>query len=151
MNPIRIFAAGMLLVPAIAAAHVSVSPKESPAKAWEKYDVRVPNEKEVDTIAVEVRFPASVRAMSFEQKPGWMTEPVRDASGKTVGVRFTGKLPPHQFAEFGMIAVNPAVPGELKWTATQTYADRTTIEWSGDKGSKTPAAWVTIKAASSGN
>jgi uncharacterized protein YcnI len=151
MNPIRILAAGLLLVPAVAAAHVTVWPKESTVKAWEKYEIRVPNEKQVDTIAVEVRFPAGVRAMSFEQKPGWMTEPVRDTSGKTVGVRWTGKLPPQQFAEFGIIAVNPATPGELKWTATQTYADRTSVDWSGDKSSKTPAPRVTIKAAAAGN
>lgn len=151
MNIIRTMAAAVLLVPAVAEAHVTVWPKESAAKAWEKYEVRVPNEKQVDTVAVEVRFPAGVRAMSFEQKPGWMTEPVRDPSGKTIGVRWTGKLPPQQFAEFGIIAVNPAVAGELKWTAIQTYADRTSVEWSGDKGSKTPAPRVTIRAAASSN
>jgi len=149
MNIIRTLAAGFLLVSAGAFAHVTVWPKKSPAKAWEKYEVRVPNEKQVDTVAVEVRFPAGVRAISFEQKPGWMTEPVRDAGGKTIGVRWTGKLPPQQFAEFGIIAVNPAAPGELRWTATQTYADRSAVEWSGDKGSKTPAPLVTIKAAAS--
>jgi uncharacterized protein YcnI len=145
MNLIRTLAAALLILPAAAGAHVTVWPKESTVKAWEKYEVRVPNEKQVDTVAVEVRFPAGVKAMSFEQKPGWMTEPVRDGSGKTIGVRWTGKLPPQQFAEFGIIAVNPDTPGQLKWTATQTYVDRTTVEWSGDKGSKTPAAWVTVK------
>ena len=49
-----------------------------------------------------------------------------------------------QFAEFGVLAVNPASPGELSWTAVQTYADRTSVEWSGPKGSKTPGPVVTI-------
>ncbi len=148
MRLIHVLTAGALIpVAATAVAHVTVWPKESTIKAHQKYEVRVPNEKQVDTVAVEVRFPPGLEARSFEQKPGWMTEPVRDASGKTVGVRWTGRLPPQQFAEFGILAVNPASAGELSWTAVQTYADRTSVEWSGPKGSKTPAPKVTIKAA----
>ena len=148
MRLIHAITAGpLLLFPALADAHVTVWPKESAPKVHEKYEVRVPNEKQVDTVAVEVRFPAGLQARSLEQKPGWMTEPVRDASCKTVGVRWTGKLPPQQFAEFGILAVNPASAGELSWTAVQTYADRTSVEWSGPKGSKTPGPKVTIKAA----
>lgn len=139
-----IAASALISLPAIAAAHVTVWPKVSPAKAHEKYEVRVPNEKQVDTVAVEVRFPAGLQVRSFEQKPGWMTEPMRDSSGKTIGARWTGRIPPGQFAEFGVLAVNPASPGELSWTAVQTYADRTSVEWSGPKGSKTPGPVVTI-------
>ena len=36
MDIIRTFAAALLLVPAAAAAHVTVWPKESTVKAWEK-------------------------------------------------------------------------------------------------------------------
>ena len=139
-----IAASALISLPAIAAAHVTVWPKQSAAKAHEKYVVRVPNEKLVDTIAVEVRFPAGLQVRSFEQKPGWMTEPMRDASGKTIGARWTGRLPAGQFVEFGVLAVNPASPGDLRWTAVQTYADRTSVEWSGPKGSKTPGPLVTI-------
>jgi uncharacterized protein YcnI len=127
-----------------AAANVSVWPQQSAPGAREKYEIRVPNEKQADTTAIELRFPAGVRVTSFEQKPGWMTEAVRDGSGRIVGVRWTGKLPPSQFAEFGLLAVNPASGNALVWPAVQTYADGTRIEWSGKPGSKTPAARVTL-------
>jgi uncharacterized protein YcnI len=147
MNKLIGCATGLLMaaISTEAPAHVTVWPNESAAEAHEKYEVRVPNEKQVDTVAIEVRFPAKLRVTSFEQKAGWMTQTVRDASGKTVGVRWTGKLPPQQFAEFGLLAVNPAAPGDVGWTAVQSFADGTKVEWSGAPGSKTPAPHVTIK------
>jgi hypothetical protein len=141
-----IIAAAIATLPAIASAHVTVWPKQSSAGAHEKYVVRVPNEKQGDTVAIEVRFPAALRVTAFEQKPGWMTEAIRDDAGKTIGVRWTGKLPPQQFAEFGLLAVNPATLADLYWTAIQTFGDGTKIEWSGPGGSKTPAPHVTITA-----
>jgi uncharacterized protein YcnI len=129
-----------------AAAHVTVWPKVSQAGAHEKYEVRVPNEKQVDTLSVEVRFPNGVRVRSFEHKPGWTAEPLRDSSGAIVGVRWTGRLPPNHFTEFGLLAANPSSGADLVWPATQTFADGTRVEWTGAKGSKTPAPHVTIEA-----
>jgi uncharacterized protein YcnI len=136
--------ASFAAIAAPAAANVSVSPQQSVQGAREKYEIRVPNEKQSDTTSIEMRFPAGVRVTSFEQKPGWMTEAVRDGSGGIVGVRWTGKLPPSQFAEFGLLAVNPASGNALVWPAVQTYGDGTRIIWSGKPGSKTPAARVTL-------
>jgi uncharacterized protein YcnI len=133
-----------LAAAAPAPARVTVWPQQSAQGAREKYEIRVPNEKGADTTAIEVRFPAGVRVTSFEQKPGWMTEAVRDGSGGIVGVRWTGKLPPSQFAEFGLLAVNPAGGSALVWPAVQTYADGTQIDWSGAESSKTPAPRVLL-------
>jgi hypothetical protein len=148
MKPMRVaLSAGAALICAStpAPAHVTVWPKQSEAGIHEKYDVRVPNEKQADTVIVEVRFPAGLRVSSFEQKPGWQTEPVRDGSGTVVGVRWSGRLPPHEFTEFGLLAVNPPSAADLSWTATQVYSDGTKIEWSGPPGSKTPAPHVLIR------
>lgn len=142
-------AAALLLLPMAAFAHVTVWPKESTAGAHEKYEVRVPNEKQADTVAIEVRFPAGLRVTSFEQKPGWITEPLRDSSGRAIGVRWTGTLAPQQFTEFGLLAVNPPSAGDLSWSATQSFSDGTKVEWSGAAGSKTPAPGVTIRAGGS--
>ena len=142
MRPALIVAALVLAVPA--SAHVTVWPKESAAGAREKYEVRVPNEKQVDTIALELRFPAGLKVTSIEQKPEWRTELVRDAAGAIVGVRWSGKLAPMQFTDFGLLATNPAGGSNLIWTATQLFADGSKIEWSGPAGSKTPAARVSI-------
>jgi len=143
---IRVAAAlGIATLSVAATAHVTVSPKESAVGAHVKYVVRVPNEKQVDTVAIEIRFPSALRVRSFEQRPDWMTEPIRDASGTLIGVRWRGSLPPQQFAEFGLLAVNPAAAGDLAWSAIQSFADGTKVEWSGAAGSKTPAPRVTIK------
>ena len=143
---IRVAAALRISTLSVAAtAHVTVSPKESAVGAHVKYVVRVPNEKQVDTVTIEIRFPSALRVRSFEQRPGWMTEPVRDASGTLIGVRWRGSLPPQQFAEFGLPAVNPAAAEDLAWSAIQSFADGTKVEWSGAAGSKAPAPRVTIK------
>ena len=128
-----------------AAAHVTVWPKESLQGAREKYEIRVPNEKQLDTVAVEVRFPAGLKVVSFEQKPGWNTEVRRDSSGAAIGARWTGRLPPQQFTEFGLIAANPGSGTEISFVAIQVYADGSSLEWSGAAGSKTPAPRVTLK------
>jgi len=131
-------------------AHVTVWPKQSIASAREKYAIRVPTEKQVDTIRIEVRFPAGLKVNAFEQMPGWTTELMRDEAGATVGARWTGKLPPMQYAEFGLLAVNPPADGEIVWTATQYYADGTQVSWSGLPGSKSPAPRVVISKAPAG-
>jgi len=138
------FFVAALAAAAPAAGHVTVWPKESVQGAREKYEIRVPNEKQLDTVAVEVRFPSGLKVVSFEQKPGWNTEPLRDASGTIVGTRWTGRLPAMQFTEFGMLAANPSA-GELIWSATQIFSDGSKIEWAGPPGSKTPAARVRLK------
>ena len=126
-----------------APAHVTVSPSQSAPGAREKYELRVPNERKSATITVEVHFPAGLRVTAVEQKPGWQAEAMRDRAGNLVGVRWIGSLPPEQFTEFGVLAVNPG-GGELAFTAIQAFADGTKIDWSGAAGSKTPAARVRL-------
>lgn len=136
-----------LLAAAPAAAHVTVAPKQSVAGAHERYAILVPNEKMADTVAVEVTFPKALRVKAFQQLSGWMTEPVRDKSGALVGARWTGRLAPQQFVEFGVLAINPASGSDLAWTAIQLFSDGSSVEWSGAPGSKTPAAHVTLRPA----
>ncbi len=146
VNPKRILAAAAVAILSSAGlAHVTVSPKVSSPGAWEKYAIRVPNERKVATTSLEVRFPVGVRVVSFEDEPGWNIEPTRDAAGAIIGARWTGQLAPERFAEFGVIAVNPKQAAELTFTAVQTYADGSLANWSGAPGSKDPAPRVTIK------
>lgn len=134
----------LLSVPTAASAHITVAPKQSVAGAAEKYEFRVPNEKEVDTVEVEVQFPAGLRVRAVEQKPGWHTEVLRNPSDEVRGARWTGKLPSQQFVEFGVLASNPSGAGQLTFVATQIFSDGTKVEWSGTSGSRTPAPQVTL-------
>jgi uncharacterized protein YcnI len=137
----------VLLVPALALAHAVVYPRSSTPGAYERYVLRVPNEKNVPTTKVELHFPAGVRVTGFEDVPGWTLEVVRDSAKAIVGAIWTGNLPPERFVEFPFIAVNPKVDGKIQWAAYQTYDGGERVEWTGPEGSKTPASVTTIAAA----
>lgn len=126
-------------------AHVTVQPKQSTAGATEKYILRVPTEKFVPTVRVEVEFPATLTVSAFEPKTGWQIEEKRDSSGKLVGVTLRGSLGPGESTQFNFTARNPAAAGKLVFKAIQIYEDGTISEWTGAEGSKTPAPVVEIK------
>ena len=102
--------------------------------------MRVPNEKDVATTRVEIRFPAEVRISSFLDVPGWNLQVVTDSAGKITGAVWTGNLPPKRFVEFPFVAVNPKEGASVVWPAFQTYAGNLLVEWAGPEGSKTPAS-----------
>lgn len=112
--------------------------------AYERYVVRVPNEKDVATTRVEIRFPAEVRISSFLDVPGWKLEVVTDSAGKITGAVWTGNLPPKRFVEFPFVAVNPKEGARVAWRAFQTYAGNEIVKWTGPEGSKTPASVTTL-------
>ena len=137
----------VLLVPALALAHAVVFPKASAPGAYEKYVLRVPNEKAVATVRVELRFPADVRVTSFGDVPGWQLEVLTDSARRITGAVWTGTLPPQRFVEFPFVAANPKTDARLVWPAFQTYADGERVEWTGPEGAKAPASVTTIAAA----
>ena len=134
------------LVPSVARAHVTVWPRTASHGAYERYVVRVPNEKDVATTRVEIRFPAEVRISSFLDVAGWKLEVLTDSAGKITGAVWTGNLPPKRFVEFPFVAVNPKEGARVVWPAFQTYAGNEVVEWTGPEGSKTPASVTTLTA-----
>ncbi len=154
-RPVSLRVAGVVIalvlaVQTLALAHAVVFPKASTTGAYERYSVRVPNEKKVATTRVEIQFPADVRVSSFEDVPGWQLEVVRDSAQRIVGAVWTGTLAPERFAEFPFVAANPKTATEIRWPIFQTYADGEKVEWTGPVGSKRPASTTTIAAAASG-
>jgi hypothetical protein len=83
--------------------------------AYERYVLRVPNEKAVATTRVELRFPAGVRVTSFADVPGWQLEVVTDSAKAITAAIWTGTLPPQRFIEFPFVAVNPKTDARLEW------------------------------------
>ena len=140
-------ASGVAVLPTLSWAHAVVFPKTSTTGAYEKYVLRVPNEKAVATTKVEIRFPAGLRVTSFADVAGWKLEVLTDSAKAIVGAIWTGNLPPQRFAEFPFVAANPKTDTKLEWPAYQTYADGEKVEWTGPEGSKSPASVTTIAAA----
>jgi len=136
-----------LAMPATASAHAVVFPKKSTPGAYEKYVLRVPNEKGVPTTRVEIRFPAGIRVVSFADVAGWQLQEVRDSANAVVAAIWTGSLPPERFVEFPFVAVNPRETTKLAWPAYQTYANGERVEWVGPVDSEKPASSTDIVTA----
>lgn len=142
-------ASGVAALPTLSWAHAVVFPKTSTTGAYEKYVLRVPNEKAVATTRVEIHFPAGLRVTSFADVAGWKLEVITDSTKAITGAIWTGNLPPQRFAEFPFVAANPKTDTKLEWPAYQTYAGGERVEWTGPEGSKAPASVTMVAAASS--
>lgn len=127
-------------IPVLAFGHAVVYPRTSAPGAYERYVLRVPNEKTTATTRVEIRFPADLRVTSFEDVPGWQIEVLTDSAKRVIGAVWTGTLAPQRFVELPFMAANPKSGDRLVWPAYQTYADGERVEWTGDDGSKRPAS-----------
>jgi uncharacterized protein YcnI len=134
------------LLTTAALAHIRIYPTESAPGAREKYTMRVPNEKQVNSIRVEGEFPAELNVYDFEFKPGWKIDFKKDDKGKIIGATWTGKIQPYEFVEFGMLGLNPKEGAStLTWKFVQYYDDGTKEEFTGPVGSRLPAPVVTLK------
>lgn len=132
-------------VPAVALAHAVVYPKTSKPGAYEKYVLRVPNERDVPTIRVELRFPTGLRVVSFGDVPGWKLQVLTDTAQQITGAVWTGVLPKERFVEFPFVAVNPKESTSLTWPTYQTYEGGERVEWtSPDTAAKTPVSSTVI-------
>jgi uncharacterized protein YcnI len=143
-----------LLFASIASAHVSVMPKETTQGSYEMFTVRVPTEKDVPTVKVEVKFAVDAVAISrFEPKPGWNYELAKDASGKITGVTWTATgdgLSKTEFGDFNMQGKVADAATQITWKAYQTYKDGSVVEWVGADGSDKPASVTTVTAKAAG-
>jgi uncharacterized protein YcnI len=148
--PSRQVAAGLaalavaMLCSSVAWAHVVVYPKTSTPGAYEKYVIRVPNERDVSTIKVEIRFPEGLRVVSFGDVPGWKLQVLADSTQRITGAVWTGVLPKERFVEFPFVAVNPKDSTSITWPTYQTYEGGERVEWVGPDSSYTPVSSTLI-------
>ena len=135
---------GILVAPSIVFAHAVVFPKNSAPGAYEKYVLRVPNERDVPTIKVEIRFPEGLRMVSFGEVPGWKLQVLADSTQRVTGAVWTGVLPKERFVEFPFVAVNPKDSTSVTWPTYQTYEGGERVEWTGPDSSYTPVSSTRI-------
>ena len=134
----------ILVAPSIVFAHAVVFPKTSSPGAYEKYVLRVPNERDVPTIKVEIRFPESLRVVSFGEVAGWKLQVLADSTQRVTGAVWTGVLPKERFVEFPFVAVNPKDSASVTWPTYQTYEGGERVEWTGPDSSFTPVSSTLI-------
>jgi uncharacterized protein YcnI len=142
------FAAAVLGAPGTAAAHVIVSPDSSEAGQTQLYAIAVPSEKQsTNTVKVEVQFPRTLVVLQLQAPAGWTISPEKDGAGRILGAVFEGgRINSDEFASFGVLAQNPNTSSELVWTAIQSYADGSEVQWVGPEVSQFPASVTHVRS-----
>ena len=121
--------AAALALPAIAFAHVIVTPSQAAVGASTMFNVSVPNEKQVAVTSVKLDVPKGVENASPDELAGWNITAARDANDNVTSITWTGTIPTGQRADFTFKAQAPAKAGDLDWKAYQTYADGSVVNW----------------------
>jgi uncharacterized protein YcnI len=135
----------------LASAHVVVFPKEAVQGSYEKFTARVPSEKDVPTIKVEIKIPETVEISRTMPLAGWTSVLTKDANGKVISVLWTTTadgLASTEFGEFSMQGKIDKAATSIVWKAIQTYKDSSIVEWTGDEKSEHPASLTKVNPAS---
>jgi uncharacterized protein YcnI len=139
-----VMAAGAL-APA-ASSHSIVLPFSSRPADLQLYTVVVPTETDSPTTEVALKVPEGIDFVLVRESPGWKVKTERRNDRIDV-IRWTGSAPPDAFAEFGLIARNPILEGDLPWRITQTYGNGDIVRWIGPPGSEFPASVTKLSEA----
>lgn len=161
--------AGMLAVPAMAAAHVTVAPTEAPSDSYAQLNFSVPHGCEGSpTTRIAVQIPESVPSVTPQRNPFWdlkvkegPKDPVElhgeEVTSGVSEVIWTARepLPDHQLDVLGMSVKLPAAEGEtLAFPVIQTCEQGSTrwvqipAEGESEHDLDSPAPLVTLTAGS---
>ena len=125
---------------------MTVSPREAAAGALQRYCIRVPSEKPIATIGLEVEFPPELEVAAIEAPAGWRGAAHKDRRGRIASAGWEGgKIPPRSALGFGVVARNPAAPATLVWKAIQKYEDSSEVHWVGPAEAQFPAAVTRVE------
>jgi periplasmic copper chaperone A len=144
-----LLAAGALIAPASAQAHISLHPNTIPAGAFATLDVRVPGEQEGAYVTeVDVLFPSGFTGVDYENVPGWTTRvietklatPIKE-DGETIDTEVSqiawtwagplGKVNNGQFINFPLSLAIPAGDAgrALEFRTVQHYSNGQIVHW----------------------
>jgi hypothetical protein len=112
----------------------------------QRYCIRVPSEKSVPTIGLEVEFPVNLEVSAIEVPTGWHGTAHKDRQSRIVSASWEGgSILPGQYLEFGVVARNPETPTALIWKAIQKYQDASEVHWIGPSQAQFPAAITHVR------
>ncbi len=144
-----LLAAGALLAPASAQAHISLHPNTIPAGAFATLDIRVPGEQEGAYVTkVDVQFPPGFTGVDYENVPGWsasvietkLATPIKEGA-ETINAEVSqivwswtgplGKVNNNQFINFPLsLAIPDHAAGQaLEFKTVQTYSNGQVVHW----------------------
>jgi uncharacterized protein YcnI len=137
----------LLVLPTVAQAHVSITPRQSTTGATEKYTVRIPTEGKVATTAAELDVPEGVLVETLQAPAGWKYE-VKRADDRIVSIVWQADVKPGEFIEVAFVARNPRSGERIVWKLRQRFADGTVTDWTlAPNGSIRPTAVTQLTPA----
>ena len=147
-HSIRVIAAiAALLAPAVAHAHVSITPRQSTLGATEKYVVRIPTEGKVATTAAELDVPEGVIVETMQAPTGFTYE-VKRANDRVVSIVWKADVKAGEFIEVAFVARNPREGTRIVWKLRQRFADGTVSDWTtAPNGTTRPTAITELAPA----
>ncbi|MCE5039228.1 YcnI family copper-binding membrane protein [Staphylococcus auricularis] len=133
----------------VADAHVTLNPDQSEPGSYDKYDVRVPVEKDANTNKVELNVPDGVNVANVQPVDGWKHKLDKDSDGNIKKITWSAEgkgIGPDEFTEFPIVVANPEDEGTFKWKAIQSYDNGEKVKWTNeDEDSDTPAPATEVK------
>jgi uncharacterized protein YcnI len=136
------FAVAASLFAHAAFAHVTIWPQQSRAGMAERYTMRVPAERNVSTISVELDVPGDVTVTGVLAPAGFTYETKREGN-RIASITWKQEIKPGEVGEFVFFARNPAA-SRIVWKAHQRYADGQVEDWVGPAGDRRPAPSVSL-------
>jgi uncharacterized protein YcnI len=123
--------AALLAVPATAQAHVELTPDVVAPGGDALFTIKSPNESSDQALTgLRLTIPASLVVEGAADSAGFTTQVVRDQTKRVATLSWQGgSVPPGGLALFQFSASVPDTTGELRLTATQTFADGSTKVW----------------------
>jgi uncharacterized protein YcnI len=125
----------VMLVPAIASAHVIVTPNTAGVGQELVFNVSCPNEQQTPITKLTLDMPKGVSEVVPTEKDGWTITTTSNNSTsdpEITTITWTGTtstIPVGQREDFGFGAQVPGTATTLDWKAYQTYADGTIVHW----------------------
>lgn len=94
----------------VADAHVTLNPNNSKPGSYDKYDVRVPVEKEQNTTKVELKVPKGLNVVGVEPVNGFDHKFTKDKKGNITKITWeatNGGIKPNEFIDLPIQVANP--------------------------------------------
>lgn len=142
VRTVGIITATTLLLAEAVFAHVTVWPQQSRTGMAERYTVRVPTERNVPTVSIELEVPTGVTVTGVLAPAGFTYETKREGN-RIATITWKQEIKPGEVGEFVFFARNPAA-SQIVWKAHQRYADGQVEDWVGPAGDRRPAPSVSL-------
>jgi uncharacterized protein YcnI len=122
-----------MVVPAIASAHVIVTPSQVGIGQELTFNISVPNEQQTPVVSLVLDIPSGVSDVVPTVKDGWTITPTMNNSTSDPEISVltwtNGSIPVGQREDFSFSAQVPGTATNLDWKAYQTYGDGTIVHW----------------------